>query len=95
MMMHTIMEELQHFQACPQGEGHLVVALAGQPSNRFEVTEVVRQGTALVLQCQPVASGGDPAPPSPREASGRVFIADEDAEPLSFHDPRRLYEDLR
>jgi len=133
MMMHTIMDELKHFQAGPQGEGHLVVALAGQPSNRFEVTEAVRQGTDLVLQCSPVAQEGDPAPSSPREAADRVvitggdallfhalalqcppvapkddpapsspreaadrvFIRDEDAEPLSFHDPRRWYEDLR
>ena len=95
MMMHAIMDELKHFQAGPQGEGHLVVALAGQPSNRFEVTEAVRQGTDLVLQCSPVAPEGDPAPSPPREAVDRVFIRDEDAEPLSFHDPRRWYEDLR
>ncbi len=94
--MNTIMDGLQHFtQDYPNGDGHLLVTFAGQPLNRFEVTEVIRQGTSLVLQCQPVETGDDPEPSSPRAASDHVFITDDDAEPLSFHDPRRFYEDLR
>ncbi len=94
--MSTIMENFQHLtQECPNAEGHMLVALPGQPLDRFEVTEVIRQGTSLVLQCHPVEQGDDPKPSSPRAASDHVFITDEDAEPLSFHDPRRFYEDLR
>ena len=64
--MTTVMENFQHFtQDCPNAEGHLLVALPGQPLDRFEVTEVTRQGTSLVLQCQPVEKGNDSEPPSP------------------------------
>ena len=77
MMMSSVMENFQHLtQDCPNAEGHLLVALPGHPLVRFEVTEVIRQGTSLVLQCQPVEK-------------------ENDSEPLSLHDPRRFYEDLR
>ncbi len=96
MMMSSVMENFQHLtQDCPNAEGHLLVALPGQPLVRFEVTEVIRQGTSLVLQCQPVEKENDSEPPSPRDDSDNVFITDGDAEPLSFHDSRRFYEDLR
>ena len=96
MMMSSVMENFQHLtQDCPNAEGHLLVALPGQPLDRFEVTEVIRQGTSLVLQCQPVEKENDSEPPSPRDDSDNVFITDGDAEPLSLHDLRRFYEDLR
>jgi hypothetical protein len=109
MMMLTIMEDLS-------GCGHLVVALPSlpqatfdqptfdQPQATFEVTEVTRQGTSLVLQCRPMEQGNDPEQLLPHDHptdrvfitdGNRVFITDGDAEPLSFHDPRRFYEDLR
>ncbi len=95
-MMPTMMENIQHLtQDCPNGEGHLLVALTGQPLGHFEVTEVIRQGASLVLQCQPVEKGNDSKPSSSRDDSAKVFLTDDDAEPLSFHDPRRFYEDLR
>lgn len=96
MMITTVMVNFQHLtQDCPNAEGHLLVALPGQPLDRFEVTEVIRQGTSLVLQCQPVEKGNDSEPRSPRDDSDHVFITDDDAQPLSRHDPRRFYEDLR
>jgi len=98
MLISTIMDNFQHLaQDCPNAEGHLLVALAlpGQPLDCFEVTEVIRQGTSLVLQCQPVEKENDSESPSPRDDSDHVFITDDDAEPLSLHDPRRFYEDLR
>ena len=96
MMMHTIIETFQHLtQDCPNEEGRLLVALPGQPLNRFEVTEVIRQGTSLLLQCQPVVEGNDSKPSSPRDGSDDMSITDYDAKPLSFHDTRRFYEDLR
>ena len=94
--MFPLMDIFQHLtQDSPSGEGHLLVSLTEQPLSRFEVTQITRQGTSLVLQCQPVGTGDDSKPSSPRGASDRVFITDDDAEPLSFHDPRRFYEDLR
>ena len=37
----------------------MLVALPGHPLVRFEVTEVIRQGTSLVLKCQPVEKEND------------------------------------
>jgi hypothetical protein len=88
MMIPAIMEDLNVNR-------HLVVAIPGQPQDHFEVTEVIQQGTSLILQCQPVEKGNDPEPFSHQDHTDRVFITDGDAEPLSFHDPRRFYEDLR
>ena len=60
MMMSSVMQNFQHLtQDCPNAEGHLLVALPGQPLDRFEVTEVIRQGTSLVLKCQPVEKEND------------------------------------
>ena len=96
MLISSVMDNFQHLtQDCPNAEGHLLVALHGQPLDRFEVTEVIRQGTSLLLQCQPVDEGNDSKPSSPRDDSDNVCITDGDAEPLSLHDPRRFYEDLR
>jgi hypothetical protein len=95
-MMPTIMESLQHLaQDWSSADAHLLVAVPGQAEGRFEVTEVVRQGTSLVLQCQPLEEATISEPEPRRDDSDRVFITDENAEPLSFHDPRRFYEDLR
>ena len=96
MIISSVMEKFQHLtQDCPNAEGHLLVALPGQPLDRFEVTEVIRQGSSSVLQCQPVGKENDSEPPSFRDDSDHVFITDDDAEPLSLHDPRQFYEDLR
>ena len=46
MITQAIMENLN-------GNGHLVVAIPGQPEDRFEVTEMIWQGPSLVLHCQP------------------------------------------
>ena len=102
--MSTIMQNFQHLiQDCPDTDSHVLVALPGQPLDRFEVTEVIRQGTSLVLQCQPVEvlqcqpveNGNDPEPPSPQDDSDRSFYKNDDVGFLSRHDPHRLYEDLR
>jgi hypothetical protein len=96
MMMSTIMENFQHlFQEGPKAEGHLLVALPGQPLDRFEVTEVIREGTSLVLQCEPLERETDPEPLSHQDDSDSSFYKNDDVEFLSPHDPRRFYEDLR
>ena len=77
------------------GNDHLVVAIPGQPADRFEVTEMIRQGSSLVLHCQHVEPGNDPGPSSHRDRIDRVFLTDDEPAPRSFHDPRRFYEDLR
>ena len=87
-IMQAIMENLN-------GNGHLVVAIPGQPEDRFEVTEMIWQGPSLVLHCQPVEPGNDPGPSSHQDQTDRVFITDDEPAPRSFHDPRRFYEDLR
>jgi len=81
--------------------GHLMVSLLGQPQEQFEVTEVIRHGPSLVLQCQPVLKGEDfepssdqDEPSSDQDLTVRVFITDDNAKPLPLHDPRRFYEDL-
>ena len=79
----------------PNGNGHLVVAIPGQPEDRFEVTEMFRQGPSLVLHCQPVEPANAPGPSSHQDQTDRVFITDDEPTPRSFHDPRRFYEDLR
>jgi hypothetical protein len=95
-MMSTVMQNFQHLtQDWPDAESHVLVALPGQPLDRFEVTEVIRQGTSLVLQCQPLENGNDPEPPSPRDDSDHSFYKNDDIEFLSRHDPYRFYEDLR
>jgi len=88
MIMQAIMENLN-------GNDHLVVAIPGQPEDRFEVTEMFRQGPSLVLHCQPVGPGNDPGPSSHQDQTDRVFITDDEPAPRSFHDSRRFYEDLR
>ncbi len=88
MMIPTIMEVLNV-------DRHLVVALPGQTQDHFEVTEMMQQGTSLILQYQPVKNGDDPEHLPHQDHTDRVFITDGDAEPLSLHDLRRFYEDLR
>ena len=55
---------------------------------------MIRQGTSLVLM-PTVEKENDSEPPSPWDDSDNVLITDGDAEPLSLHDLRRFYEDLR
>ncbi len=94
--MFPLMDIFQHLtQDSPSGEGHLLVSLTEQPLSRFEVTQMTRQGTSLVLQCQPAENQNDSETPSPRDESDHVFYTDDGAEPMSRHDPQRFYEDLR
>jgi hypothetical protein len=94
--MFPLMDIFQHLtQDSPSGEGHLLVSLTEQPLSRFEVTQITRQGTSVVLQCQPAKNENDSETPSPRDESDHVFYTDGGAEPMSRHDPRRFYEDLR
>ena len=79
----------------PDGNDHLVVAIPGQPADRFEETEMIRQGPSPVLHCHPVGPGNDPGPSSHQDRIDRVFLTDDEPAPRSFHDPRRFYEDLR
>ena len=88
MITHAIMENLD-------GNDHLVVAIPGQPEDRFEVTEMIRRGPSLVLHCNPVEPGNAPGPSSHQDPTDRVFITDDEPVPRSSHDPRRFYEDLR
>jgi hypothetical protein len=88
MITGSIMENLN-------GNGHLVVAIPGQPEGQFEVTEMIWQGPSLVLHCNPVEPGNAPGPSSHRDQTDRVFIADDEPAPRSVHDPRWFYEDLR
>lgn len=94
--MFPLMDIFQHLtQDSPSGESHFLASLTEQPLNRFEVTQVTRQGNSLVLQCQPAENENDSETPSPRDESDHVFYTDDGAEPMSRHDPRRFYEDLR
>ncbi len=94
--MFPLMDIFQHLtQDSPSGEGHLLVSLTEQPLSRFQVTQMTRQGTSLVLQCQPVENENDSETSSPRDESDHVFYTDDGAKPMSRHDPRRFYEDLR
>ena len=64
--MFPLMDIFQHLtQDSPSGEGHLLVSLTEQPLSRFEVTQITRQGTSLVLQCQPAENENDSETPSP------------------------------
>jgi hypothetical protein len=80
--MQAIMEDIN-------GNGHLVVAIPGQPEDRFEVTEVIRQGPSLVPHCQPVGPGNAPGPSSHQDQTDRVFLTDDEPASRSFHDPPR------
>ena len=92
--MFPLMDIFQHLtQDSPSGEGHLLVSLTEQPLSRFEVTQITRQGTSLVLQCQPAENENDSETPSPRDESDHAFYTDDGAEPMSRHDPQRFYED--
>ena len=94
--MFPLMDIFQHLtQDSPSGEGHLLVSLTEQPLSRFEVTQITRQGTSVVLQCQPVENENDSETPSPRDESDHAFYTDDRAEPMSRHDPQLFYEDLR
>ena len=94
--MFPLMDIFQHLtQDSPSGEGHLLVSLTEQPLSRFEVTQITRQGTSLVLQCQPAENENDSETPSCRDESDHAFYTDDRAEPMSRHDPQRFYEDLR
>ena len=94
--MFPLMDIFQHLtQDSPSGEGHLLVSLTEQPLSRFEVTQITRQGTSLGLQCQPAENENDSETPSPRDESDHVFYTDDGTTPMSRHDPRRFYEDLR
>ena len=73
----------------------MLVSLTEQPLIRFEVTQMTRQGTSLVLECQRAENTNDAGTPSSRDESGHVFYTDNGAEPMSRHDSRRFYEDLR
>jgi hypothetical protein len=110
MMMLTVMEDLSgcgHLVVALPSQAQVPFdqpqASFDQPQATFEVTEVTRQGTSLVLQCRPMEPGSDPEQLPHRDPTDRmfitdcdrVFITDGDVEPLSFHDPRRFYEDLR
>jgi len=94
--MSTVTENFQHlFQDGPNAEGHLLVALPGQSLERFEVTEVIREGTSLVLQCEPLGRETDPEPLTRQDDSDHSFYKNDDVKFLSPHDPQRFYEDLR
>ena len=97
MMLSTVIDDFQHlFQDGPNPEGHLLVTLPGQPLDRFEVTEVIREGTSLVLQCEPLGRETDPEPLSRQDDyCEHSFYKNDDVEFLSPHDPQRFYEDLR
>ena len=73
----------------------MLVSLTEQPLIRFEVTQMTRQGTSLVLECQRAENTNDAGTPSSRDESDHVFYTDNGAEPMSRHDSRRFYEDLR
>jgi hypothetical protein len=101
-VMISTAENFQHlFQDSPGAESHLLVAIPGQPVDRFDVTEVIRDGTSLVLQCEPLECeplGRETAPePLSRQDddSDHSFYKNYDVEFLSPHDPLRFYEDLR
>jgi hypothetical protein len=95
-MLSIIMDNFWHlFQDGPNPEGHLLVTLPGQPLDRFEVTEVIRDGTSLVLQCEPLERETDPEPLTRQDDSDHSFYKNDDVEFLSPHDPQRFYEDLR
>jgi hypothetical protein len=96
--MPTVIESLEYFSRdCPATESRLVVAVPGQPQDLFEVTDVSRQGTSVVLHCQPLETPTEPEPePSfPQAEVDSRFYKNEDVEFLSRHDPLRFYEDLR
>jgi hypothetical protein len=94
--MVPLMDFFQNLtQDSPSGEGHLLVSLTEQPLSRFEVIQMTRQGTSLVLECQRAENKDDSGTPSSRDESGHVFYTDDGAEPMSRHDFRRFYEDLR
>ena len=94
--MFPLMDIFQNLtQDSPSGEGHLLVSLTEQPLSRYEVTQMTRQGTSLVLECQRTENKNDSETPSSRDESDHVFYTDDGAEPMSRHDPWRFYEDLR
>ena len=94
--MFPLMDNFQHLtQDSPSGEGHLLVSLTEQPLSHFEEPQMTRQGTSLVMQCQPAENENDSENPSHRDESDHVFYTDDGAEPMSRHDHRRFYEDLR
>ena len=96
MTMPTIIESLEHLSRDYPVEGsHLVVAVPGQPQALFEVTDVTRQGTSVVLECHPLESPTDPEAASPAAESDNSFYENEEVSFLSPHDPLRFYEDLR
>ncbi len=97
MTMPTIIDSLEHLSRdCPIADSHLVVAVPGQPQDLFAVSDVSRQGTSVVLQCQPLETPTNSEPSSPPQAdSDGTFYKNEDVEFLSPHDPVRFYEDLR
>jgi hypothetical protein len=97
MTMPTIIDSLEHLSRdCPVADTQLVVAIPGQSQDLFAVTDVSRQGTSVILQCQPLQTPIDSEPSSaPRDNSDSTFYENEEAEFLSLHDPQRLYEDLR
>ncbi len=97
MTMPTIIDSLEHLSRdCPVADTQLMVAIPGQSQDLFAVTDVSRQGTSVILRCQPLETPTDSEPPSaPGADSGSTFYKNEEAEFLSPHDPLRLYEDLR
>ena len=83
--MISTVENFQHlFQDSPGAESHLLVAIPGQPLDRFDVTEVIRDGTSFP---EPLSRQDDD--------SDHSFYKNDDVEFLSPHDPLRFYEDLR
>ncbi len=97
MMSSSTVENFQHlFQDSPGAESYLLVAIPGQPLDRFEVTEMIRDGTSLILQCEPLGRETAPEPLSRQDDySDHSFYKNDDVEFLSPHDPLRFYEDLR
>jgi hypothetical protein len=101
--MISTVETFQHLiQEAPGQEVHLLVALPEQPLDRFEVTEMIRDGDSLVLRCGPMEKKADPAPASQlddadhsQDDSDYTFYKNDEVAFLSRHDPLRLYEDLR
>ena len=94
--MFPLMDIFQNLtQDSPSGEGHLLASLTEQPLSPFEVPQMTRQGTSLVLESQRAENKNDSETPSSRDESDHVFYTDDGAEPMSRHDSRRFYEDLR